>query len=74
MDVIGEIPGVQAAGTLLYFSIVTMTTLGYGDIVPVAPVARMLCGVEAVVGQLYVAIFIARLVARQVGQAPKESR
>lgn len=72
-DVIGEIPGVRAAGTLLYFSVVTMTTLGYGDIVPVAPVARMLCGAQAVVGQLYVAIFIARLVALQVGQASERS-
>ncbi len=73
-DVIGETPGVRAAGTLLYFSVVTMTTLGYGDIVPVAPVARMLCSLEAVVGQLYVAIFIARLVALQVGQASRPTR
>ena len=67
-EIIGESPGVMAAGVLLYFSVVTMTTLGYGDIGPVAPVARMLCGGEAVVGQLYVAVFIARLVALQVGQ------
>jgi voltage-gated potassium channel Kch len=73
-SVIGEIPGVRAAGMLIYFSVVTMTTLGYGDIVPVAPVSRMLCGVEAVVGQLYVAIFIARLVALQVGQASEQRR
>jgi voltage-gated potassium channel Kch len=73
-DVLGEMPGIRAAGTLMYFSMVTITTLGYGDIVPVAPVARMLCGVEAVAGQLYVAIFIARLVALQVGQASRRSR
>jgi len=73
-EVIGETPGVRAAGMLLYFSIVTMTTLGYGDIVPVAPVARMLCGVEAMAGQLYVAIFIARLVAIQIGQASGRNR
>lgn len=66
---IGEIHGIRAAGTLLYFSVATMTTLGFGDIVPVAPVARALTSAEAIAGQLYVAIFIARLVALQVGQA-----
>ena len=47
---------------LLYFSFVTMTTLGYGDIVPVSPAARALAVGEAVFGQLFVAVFIARLV------------
>jgi voltage-gated potassium channel Kch len=73
-DLLGEMPGIRATGTLLYFSVVTMTTLGYGDIVPVSPVARMLCGGEAMAGQLYVAIFIARLVALQVGQASTQNR
>lgn len=54
--------------TLLYFSFTTLTTLGFGDIVPVAPVARLLASFEAVVGQLYVAIFIARLVSLEVSQ------
>ncbi len=47
---------------LLYFSFVTMTTLGYGDIVPVSQAARTLAVGEAVFGQLFVAVFIARLV------------
>jgi ion channel len=47
----------------LYFSIITLTTLGYGDITPVAKVARMLAAMEAMTGLLYVAILIARLVA-----------
>jgi len=47
----------------LYFSFVTLTTLGYGDIVPATPLARMLAVLEAATGVLYVAITVARLVA-----------
>ena len=46
----------------LYFSFVTLTTMGYGDISPVAPVARMLAILEAVTGVLYLSVLIARLV------------
>ena len=49
-----------------YFSFMTLTTVGYGDIVPAAPVARMLAMGEAVAGQLYLAVLLARLVALQV--------
>jgi Ion channel len=49
--------------TFLYFSMVTLTTLGYGDIVPLAPAARMFAGLESVTGVLYIAITVARLVA-----------
>lgn len=47
---------------LLYFSFTTLTTLGFGDIVPVHPVARSLATLEALVGQLYPAVLLARLV------------
>lgn len=47
----------------IYFSLTTITTLGYGDITPVAPVARLWATLEAVVGLLYVAILISRLVS-----------
>ncbi len=47
---------------LLYFSYVTITTLGYGDIVPVGPFARSLATAAAVTGQLYLAILMAGLV------------
>ena len=50
----------------IYFSVVTLTTLGYGDITPAIPAARMLCSLEAVIGQLFVAVFIARMVALQI--------
>jgi hypothetical protein len=46
---------------LLYFSFTVLTTVGFGDIVPVHPVARGLTTLEQVVGVLYVAILIARL-------------
>ncbi len=51
---------------LFYFSFVTLTTLGIGDIVPLHPIARMLVIVEGVAGQLFPAILIARLVSLQV--------
>ena len=50
----------------LYFSIVTLTTLGYGDITAVHPVARSVVMAEALLGQLYPAILIARLVTLQM--------
>ena len=61
-----ETSDVGGNSTLLYFSFTTLTTLGYGDIVPVDEFARLLTSIEAVLGQLYVAIFIGRLVALQV--------
>jgi hypothetical protein len=47
---------------LMYFSFVTLATLGYGDITPVAHVTRALAELEAMVGMLYIAVFMARLV------------
>jgi hypothetical protein len=49
----------------MYFSICTLTTLGYGDISPVSAYARTLSNLEAVIGQLYPAILIARLVSME---------
>src|SRR6266550_2039280 len=46
-----------------YFSFVTLSTVGYGDITPVSKAARMLAAMEAMTGLLYVAVLIARLVA-----------
>lgn len=50
----------------MYYSFVTLTTVGYGDITPVAPLARALATFEALTGQLYPAILLARLVALEV--------
>lgn len=49
---------------MVYFSFVTLTTLGYGDIVAVTPMARSLVMLEGLVGQLYPAILLARLVTQ----------
>jgi voltage-gated potassium channel len=48
--------------SLLYLSLVTLSTLGYGDILPITPTARMLAALEAIIGPLYLAVLIARLV------------
>jgi Ion channel len=50
------------ASQLIYFSFATLTTTGYGDIHPVHPLARSLCNLEAIFGQLYPATLLARLV------------
>jgi len=64
-------PGVMRSD-LLYFSLVTIVTLGYGDIVPVTPLARMAAAFEGVVGQFYVAAVVAMLVGRFIAQAIEE--
>jgi len=68
-----QIPGsFQAAqstlphSALVYFSFTTLTTVGYGDINPVHPLARSLANLEGLVGQLFPVILIARLVAMEV--------
>jgi hypothetical protein len=48
--------------TMQYFSLVTIATLGYGDVLPVSPAARSLATLEAVVGQVYLVTIVARLV------------
>jgi hypothetical protein len=50
----------------LYYSFITLTTVGYGDIAPVHPIARSLALFEAVTGQLYLAVLLARLVSLRV--------
>jgi hypothetical protein len=53
----------------IYFSFVTLTTLGYGDITPLSDQACALTVLEAVVGQLYLAVMIARLVGIHISQS-----
>jgi hypothetical protein len=61
-------PGTQAfeppVAEMLYFSFVTLTTLGFGDITAVHPIARSLVMMEGLIGQLYPAIVLASLVTR----------
>jgi hypothetical protein len=58
----------------IYFSFVTLATLGYGDVLPVSNVARGLAMVEAVSGQLFLAVMIARLVSSYVPTGGRRER
>jgi len=53
----------------LYYSFVTLTTLGYGDITPLTPPARAFSYVEAIIGQIFVAVLIARLVGLHIARS-----
>jgi hypothetical protein len=65
----GVIGGPDAARDLLYFSYVTLATVGYGDVTPLARPARALAALEGIMGQLFVAVTIARLVALHTQRA-----
>ena len=74
----GSINGLAAESVMadaLYYSLVTITTLGYGDILPVSDNARMLAAAEAVFGQLFIAVLLAKLVATHIsGKAGQNSQ
>src|SRR6478736_3119356 len=54
------------ASSLFYFSFVTLTSTGYGDVVPIHPLARSLSNLECIIGQLYPATILARLVTLEL--------
>jgi voltage-gated potassium channel len=66
---IPEIQNIETSRNFLYYSFVTITTLGYGDITPVTSLARSLCILEAVIGQLYLVVQVAWLVGVHVSQS-----
>jgi hypothetical protein len=51
---------------LFYFSFITLTSVGYGDIIPINPIAQTLSMLEALIGQLFPAILLARLVSLEI--------
>ncbi len=57
-----------------YFSVITITTLGYGDITPVHPLARTLAMMEALIGQFYPAILLARLVSLHIAHSHRSDK
>lgn len=63
LDIV-DLPSVGA--DVIYFSLTTLTSVGYGDIFPLHPIARSVCNLEAICGQLYPAILIARLVSLHI--------
>jgi voltage-gated potassium channel Kch len=56
----------EEVANMLYFSLTTLTTTGYGDIVPVDPFARSLANLESILGQFFLAITVARLVTLEL--------
>lgn len=64
----GDLPAGYTHDRYTYFSVVTITTLGYGDVVPISSLARMLVQIEAILGQLYVALVLAWLVGLNMTQ------
>jgi hypothetical protein len=71
---LGPLPageGVRSA-TFIYYSLVTLTTVGYGDITPRSHLARTLSVLEAILGQFYVAVIVAALVALNVTLATEK--
>jgi hypothetical protein len=65
-----DVPGHQveaaALSNMLYFSFTTLTATGFGEILPINPLARSMANLESVLGQLYLAILLARLVTMHV--------
>jgi hypothetical protein len=59
---------------MYYFSFVTLTTLGYGDILPISRLAKSLATMEAILGQLYLAVVIASLVGIQISSRSGSSK
>jgi voltage-gated potassium channel len=57
------------ASLAIYYSFVTLTTLGYGDVIPRSTPARLLAALEALMGQIYLAVLVARLVGLHVAHA-----
>lgn len=58
--------------TVLYYSFVTLTTVGYGDVTPVSAAARALSNLESLVGVLFPAVLIGRLLSMRAAGAPPE--
>ncbi len=65
----GASPVILVLHNFIYYSFVCLTTTGYGDIAPKSDMARTLSVLESVIGQMYLAILIARLVSIQVAQS-----
>lgn len=74
----GSFNGIDASGaamdgfTMIYYTFVTMTTLGYGDISPEGPLARAVAYLAAIAGQFYIAILVAMLVSQYITELNKK--
>ncbi|MHC4291986.1 MAG: ion channel [Planctomycetota bacterium] len=66
-----NVPKETAGLDCYYYSFATLTTLGYGDITPVADYAKILAILEAVAGPVYLAIFVAQIIGMNIAQKMK---
>jgi uncharacterized membrane protein len=62
----------EGMGQAIYFSFTTLTTLGYGDIAGATPVAKNLSVLEALIGQIYLVVLVARLVGLEISHSSKK--
>ena len=65
----GGADSIKSFGEYLYFSYVTMTTIGYGDVVPAIPISRLFSMIEGLIGPVYLAIMVAGLVGFHVSES-----
>ena len=70
---LSEVPRMRST-QIYYFSVVTLTTLGYGDVTPTSPETMSLASAQAIVGQGYLIVLVAYLVARLVTEHSREQR
>ncbi|MGD8521927.1 MAG: potassium channel family protein [Desulfobacterales bacterium] len=68
----GSFSGLSETADLLYFSFVTLTTLGYGDILPQTIIGKRLAFLEAATGGVYMAVIIAMIVGRYMSMQVKQ--
>jgi hypothetical protein len=68
-----NINGVVDAADFIYYSFITLVTLGYGDIIPVASYARGSAVIEGIIGVMYLAIIISRLVGLYIANSTEKT-
>lgn len=61
-------PSISYVSNYIYFGFVTLSTLGYGDVVPLTPAAKSISIFTSITGQMYIAIIIAALVSKYLSQ------
>jgi len=71
---VGPLQGVERGMSFLYFSFITLTTVGYGDVLPATQLAEALAAMEAVIGQLYLTVLVARLVGLNIAYSHERIR